>query len=203
MTTALSIFAKTPVPGFAKTRLISALGAEGAAALAEKLLAHTVAQALATDFEYIELCITPDANYVRFDRLIAEGAGRLCRSGQGEGDLGARMNRALTRALTQHSGALLIGTDAPALDCQMLQAAASALASNDAVFVPSVDGGYALVGLTRPAPALFANMNWSTSRVMIETRERARCEGLRWIELPPVADVDEPADLGHLPEGWL
>jgi hypothetical protein len=70
------------------------------------------------------------------------------------------------------------------------------------VFVPALDGGYALVGLTRPAPALFMGMTWSTSQVMARTRERARQAGLHWAELPAVADIDEPDDLLHLPAGW-
>jgi hypothetical protein len=56
--------------------------------------------------------------------------------------------------------------------------------------------------LTRPAPALFMGMTWSTSQVMARTRERARQAGLHWAELPAVADIDEPDDLLHLPAGW-
>jgi glycosyltransferase A (GT-A) superfamily protein (DUF2064 family) len=57
--------------------------------------------------------------------------------------------------------------------------------------------------LTRPAPALFEGMTWSTAQVMADTRARAQSKGLRWTELPPVSDIDEPADLAQLPEGWL
>ena len=88
----------------------------------------------------------------------------------------------------------------------MLRSAALALDGHDAVFVPALDGGYALVGLSRPAPGLFAGMTWSTAQVMSETRERARAAGLRWAELPPVADIDVAADLVHLchlPGAWL
>ena len=70
-------------------------------------------------------------------------------------------------------------------------------------FIPALDGGYVLVGLRRAAPALFADMSWSTSEVMQATRNRARIQGLRWIELDPVANVDEPADLIHVPATWL
>ena len=77
---------------------------------------------------------------------------------QGDGDLGARMDRALTRALAAHDAAMLIGTDAPALDAAALRRAAAALARHDAVFVPALDGGYALVGLRRPASGLFAGV---------------------------------------------
>ena len=113
------------------------------------------------------------------------------------------MHRALARRLKGRQQVLLIGTDAPALDAATLQDAARALAGHDAVFVPALDGGYALVGLARPGPGLFADVAWSTSRVMEQTRERALDAGVRWVELPAVADIDEPRDLVHLPAAWL
>jgi rSAM/selenodomain-associated transferase 1 len=200
--TDLIVFAKAPVAGRVKTRLEPALGAAGAAALAERLLAHAVSVSLSAGFADVELCAAPDASHPAFSRLTARYP-RLQWGVQGEGDLGARMHRALTRRLTGRERVLLIGTDAPALDTAMLQEAAQALADHDAVFVPALDGGYALVGLVRPRPELFEGIAWSTPRVMDETRERARAAGVRWIELPAVADVDEPGDLIHLPAGWL
>jgi rSAM/selenodomain-associated transferase 1 len=195
----LIVLAKAPVAGLAKTRLIPALGAAGAAQLAERLLAHAVAAGMAAGFDAVELCGSPDAGHPAFARLAARHAG-LRLAAQGEGDLGARMHCALARRVAAGAHVLLIGSDAPALDAAMLRAAAQALARHDAVFVPAHDGGYALVGLARLAPMLFTDMAWSTPRVMAETRERARATGLRWAELPPVADIDEPADLVHLPD---
>ena len=66
----------------------------------------------------------------------------------------------------------------------------------------ALDGGYALVGLRRPAPTLFDGIAWSTPAVMAATRDRAAAAGLRWAELAPVADIDEPADLARLPASW-
>ena len=113
------------------------------------------------------------------------------------------MHRALARSLMRHGRALLIGTDAPSLDATVLRQAASALQEHDAVFVPALDGGYALVGQRRADPRWFSDMQWSHDRVMEVTRERLRAAGVRWTELPPVADIDEPLDLKHLPPGWL
>jgi uncharacterized protein len=199
--TALIVFSKAPVAGQAKTRLIPALGATGAAALAERLLAHTVGAALSTGFEYVELCAAPDGRHPALARW-ADLPG-LVLTDQGDGDLGERMHRALARALRHHHRALLIGSDVPALDAHCLAQAAAALADHDAVFVPALDGGYALVGLRRTAPQLFAGIAWSSAQVMAQTRALARQSGLRWAELPAVADIDEPADLAHLPAGWL
>jgi rSAM/selenodomain-associated transferase 1 len=203
MSAALIVFAKAPVAGQAKTRLIPALGAEGAANMAEKLLMHTLQQACDLSVEHLELCVSPDALHPAFERAQSAAQGRLHLAVQGSGDLGERMHRALTRTLTLHSKGLLIGTDAPALTTPMLLMALQALDHHDAVFVPALDGGYALVGLRRPAPTLFLGMTWSTPQVMAQTRERARLAGLQWAELAPVADIDEPSDLAHLPKGWL
>lgn len=193
------VMAKAPVAGFAKTRLIPALGAEGAAALAARLLDAAVAQAAA--FGEMDLCCAPDTRHPAFQSHV--GTPGIVLSEQGEGDLGARMARAFERHLAQHSAALMIGTDAPSIDAAMLQRAAHALSDADAVFIPALDGGYALIGLRQPAPTLFSNMAWSTATVMAHTRERLQAAGLRHIELPAVADIDEPADLQNLSSGWL
>lgn len=207
MNTALIIFAKAPVAGLAKTRLMPALGAEGSARLAQQLLLHAVQQAAQGPWAALELCVSPDTTHPAFAQAqgIAVNAGPcpLALSVQGDGDLGQRMHRAFVRGLSRHAAVLLMGTDAPGLNDAVLQQAAQALQTHDAVFVPALDGGYALVGLRRPAPELFEAMVWSTSEVMAHTRTRARQAGLQWAELPALADIDEPADLVHLPSGWL
>lgn len=196
------VMAKAPVPGLAKTRLQGALGADGAARLAERMLHTTLAQALEAAGEAaVLLAITPDGGHPVFDELARDR--RVMLRPQGDGDLGRRMHRALVAALDDADAALLVGTDAPALEAAVLGRAADALADHDAVFVPTLDGGYVLVGLRRPAPWLFDGMTWSTPRVMQQTRERLRAHGWRHAELPALADVDEPVDLRHLPPGWL
>jgi rSAM/selenodomain-associated transferase 1 len=200
LSTALIVFAKAPVAGLAKTRLIPALGAAGAAALAERLLVHAVEAAVSAGFDAVELCTTPDTHHPVFTLLTRQHG--LALAAQGEGDLGTRMHRALARALLQHDRALLIGSDVPGLDAARLRQADAALATHDAVFVPALDGGYALVGLRRPAPQLFEGMAWSTPQVMQQTRQRAAASGLCVAELVALPDIDEPADLVHLPPGW-
>lgn len=200
-TTTVIVMAKAPVAGFAKTRLIPALGAQGAAALALRLLQHAVEQALTAGLGPVELCCAPDQHHTAFAG-VSDAPG-LLKSDQGDGDLGARMARAFERRLALDGAVLLIGTDAPALDAAMLRHAADALADTDAVFVPALDGGYALVGLRRPAPSLFDAMTWSVPTVLAHTRERLAAAGLHHTELPALADIDEAADLVHLPEGFL
>ncbi len=201
MSTAIIVFAKAPVAGLAKTRLVPALGPAGAAALAARMLRHALAQAVAADLGPVELCAAPDAGHPALQAAAAEAGAAL--AGQGGGDLGRRMHRALARHLARHERVLLIGTDAPALDAALLRQAAQALLEHDAVFVPALDGGYALVGQRRADARWFTGMRWSHARVMHDTRERLRQAGVRWHELAPVADIDEPGDLAHLPPGWL
>lgn len=198
--TAVIVFAKAPLPGLAKTRLAPALGAEGAAALAARMLQHALAQAVAAGLGPVELCAAPDATHPLLQQAAAAHGATL--AAQGPGDLGERMHRAFARHLPPHDGALLMGADVPALDRDLLREAACALHDHDAVFVPALDGGYALVGLRRADARCFAGMHWSHAQVMEDTRARLRAAGLRWHETAPVADIDEPADLAHLPPGW-
>jgi rSAM/selenodomain-associated transferase 1 len=203
--TAVMVMAKAPEPGLAKTRLAPALGAAGAARLARRFLAETVAQALAAKLGRVELCCAPDVRHPAFIEEARDD--RVTLAAQGDGDLGVRMARAVARGLARAPRVLVVGTDAPALDAQVLRAASEALAGHDAVFVPAFDGGYALVGLRTVDMAawrpLFEHMPWSTDRVMALTRERLAAAGLAHAELPAIADVDTPDDLVHVPASWL
>ena len=215
------VFAKAPRPGLAKTRLIPALGAAGAAALAARMLAHTLDQALASGVGVVELCAAPapgDAVWQGVD--LPEG---LVRTAQGEGDLGERMARAAQRACEADEAdeaceaskadevgkagescacVILIGTDCPALDAACLRRAASALGETDAVIAPTADGGYALLGLRRFDASLFADIAGSTPVVAATTLARLHALGWSCTRLPLLHDIDDPIDLVHLPPGW-
>jgi rSAM/selenodomain-associated transferase 1 len=188
--TRIVIFAKAPVPGRVKTRLIPALGPEGAARLAAKMLAATVEEALATGLA-VELCGEPDAAQWHEPRP------GLALTGQGAGELGERLARAAERGLGEDA-VLLIGSDCPELDRARLRAAADALGDHDAVIHPARDGGYSLLGLRRFDRSIFEGIDWSTPAVAAQTL--ARIEALGWsLHLgETLRDVDEPADLAHL-----
>lgn len=207
----IAIMAKAPVPRLAKTRLAPALGAEGAAALAERLLRHAAAQAAGAAPGHVTLWAAPDATHPVFADLALQHGLALAVQ-PATPDLGARMAAVFAAAFAHSAGPLLLmGSDIPALDSAMLQRAAAALQEHAAVFVPALDGGYALVGLPHDAEArhpglhaaLFQAMVWSTSSVMAQTRARLAALGVRAAELLAVPDIDEPADLAHLPPGWL
>ncbi len=194
------VIAKAPVAGLAKTRLIPALGAQGAALLAQRMLQHTLATALASKLGMVELCATPDRAdpaWLPFDLPK-----NIIWSAQGEGDLGARMARAAVRTIQSNESVILIGTDCPAISTGTLHNAARALQDHDASIVPTFDGGYSLLGLKHFHPSLFDNMTWSTSTVAHGTLARMAQIGWQAKVLPMLHDIDEPADIRWLPPDW-
>jgi rSAM/selenodomain-associated transferase 1 len=191
------VFAKAPVPGAAKTRLIPALGADGAARLHARLVARALDTARAVSPGRVELCCAPDDSHPFFAECAASRGVAL--AGQGPGDLGTRMHRALSRALGVADRAILIGADAPALTPAYLREAVAALgAGADIVLGPAADGGYVLVGARRVDPALFEAIRWGTSDVLAGQWARIRALGWRWTELGTLWDVDRPEDLERL-----
>lgn len=193
----LMVFAKAPQPGTVKTRLAPLLGAEGAATLHARLVEHTLATACASGLNPLELHCAPDCADPFLSRCAANGGATLVP--QSGGDLGERMRNAFVRALAVAPRVILIGTDCPALTARHLHAARDALvADNDAVFVPTEDGGYALIGLARCDDRLFADIEWGEATVMTATRARLAAMGWRWHELATLWDVDRPADYQRL-----
>jgi uncharacterized protein len=191
---AIAILAKAPLPGLAKTRLASVLGAEGAANLQARLIERTVMTARSAAVGPVTLWAAPDSRHPAFQAIAAVFGVAL--AVQPEGDLGVRMLAAVKAA----SGpAIVVGTDCPALAAEHLHAAAQALTDGiDVVIAPVEDGGYGLIGMQRPEPALFEGMTWSTSCVMAETRRRLARLGLAWREPVRLWDIDVPADLDRL-----
>lgn len=199
---AILVFAKAPVPGAAKTRLIPLLGAEQAAALQARLLVRALATASAAAPARVELWCAPDATHPALI-AAAQTHGATLHVQHGD-DLGARMAHAFASALRHASHVFCIGTDCPALTIQHLHDTAAALrAGHDAVFAPAEDGGYTLVGLSKNEPRLFEGIAWGTEHVMQQTRERARACGLRWHELETLWDVDRPEDWRRLQQSGL
>lgn len=203
----LIVFAKTPKAGFAKTRLIPALGADGAAALAQQLFEHTMQRVSALGLREnttLELCVA-SAEDDRFFKPWLEQQNPAVPwqlTHQQGTDLGTRMQFALEKALQRTSCAILVGTDAPSLDHEVIEAAFAALEFHDAVFAPAFDGGYTLIGLRSPINSLFHDIAWGSASVMQTSRDRLCAEHKTWYELAPMHDIDEPSDLIHLPSHW-
>ena len=191
---AIAILAKAPVPGYAKTRLIPVLGADGAAALQAAMLKRTLAMALAAGIGPVTLWCAPDRSHPAFAEAAAQG---VALAEQPAGDIGQRMQTAMAAATTS-GGIIVIGTDCPALTPGHLRQAAVALAGEDAVVIPAEDGGYVLLGLRQANAAVFSGVAWSTPQVMAQTRARLAAAGLRHAEFSPLFDVDRSSDLPRL-----
>lgn len=190
----LLIFAKAPVPGQVKTRLIPQLGGVGAARLYRRLLYRTVAVATAAALCPVELWCAPDLRHGFF--LACRHDYRLTLHRQQGRELGERMHHALSRALRRSQYAIVMGGDCPSLGRAELHTALAALAAGrQAVLGPAADGGYVLIGLRRPRGALFRGIQWGSAAVLAATRRRLRRAGLDWAELAPGWDVDRPADV--------
>ena len=182
------VFARAPVPGEAKTRLIPRLGAWQAARLHARLTVHALRTARAAD-RVVELHGTRRHSFFRsLDVAFRVQRGR---------DLGERMHRALEQALRRHPIAILVGTDCPMLTPADLRRAARWLRGGcDAVLAPAEDGGYALIGLRSPRRELFQDIEWGGRQVYADTVKKLA--GYRWRALRRVWDVDRPEDLEKL-----
>ncbi len=204
MTTQLLIFAKAPIPGYAKTRLIPALGERGAATLQQRMTRSVVEEALRSAVGPVTLCCAPDPNHPGFRRLQQEHGITL--KGQRGADIGERMMDGFEQALQEHEAVILTGTDCPQLDAGQFRAVHAALQRSAAVVIPALDGGYVLIALRRALlshlSTLFSGIAWGTERVMEATRTRLENLDLEWAELPPLADIDREEDLALLPKKW-
>ena len=189
-TIGIAVFARAPVPGEAKTRLIPVLGRAGAASLQRQLTERALATACALPRARVTLWVAGDID----DPFIVEAAARhgVAVAAQVGADLGARMHQAFVAAA---GPLLLIGTDCPQLRVDDLDAAAAALASHEVVLQPASDGGYVLIGLRRPQPTLFDSISWGEPSVLEQTRNRIAAAGLRCAMRPVLDDLDTAADL--------
>ncbi|PKO39676.1 MAG: hypothetical protein CVU33_04045 [Betaproteobacteria bacterium HGW-Betaproteobacteria-6] len=193
----IAILAKAPIAGLAKTRLVPHLGADGAAALQRWLLQRTVAAAVVADLGPVTLWCAPDIDHPEFAVCRAFGAVALRR--QPDGDLGERMHAAIAES-SSSAGTLVIGTDCAVLTPGLLRAAAESLQTHDATVVPAEDGGYVLIGMREASMEAFRDVDWSTERVMAQTRVRLTAVNWRWSEFPPLWDVDRKEDFERLAE---
>jgi len=190
----LMIFCKAPVPGQVKTRLMPDLTAEQAAELHIELSTATLQRAALSKLCPVQLWCAPSTDHDFFSN--AKAAYPLLLKQQQGADLGERMHLAFCSALASYSHALLMGCDCPSMTEQDLEHALIALnEDNEVVLAPAEDGGYVMIGLTRPQPELFDNMPWGTDRVLAQTRSRIERYKLRHRELNEQWDLDTPQDL--------
>ncbi|HZP13831.1 MAG TPA: TIGR04282 family arsenosugar biosynthesis glycosyltransferase [Nevskiaceae bacterium] len=193
--TKLLVFARAPIAGRCKTRLIAKYGKRGAARIHRELVLRTLRTAGAHGAP-CELWCEPSARHAFFLKCRREFGVAL--KSQPAGDLGRKMALALVRALDDGSGkVLIVGTDCPALTVADLQAAAAALDRHDVVLQPAEDGGYVLIGARRFAAGALRNIFWSSGLELAQTRRGLARLGFSVAPLAERWDVDWPADVGR------
>jgi len=191
----LLVFTRYPEPGTSKTRMIPALGPEGAAALQRDMTRRILAVVRGW-------CLKADhAATIHFSGGTAAEMAACFGSGlryepQDEGDLGVRLSRAFESAANEGAEAFVaIGADCPDLDERILDEAFLALENHDAVIGPAKDGGYYLIGLRKPNVSVFSGLDWGTEAVFSQTMERFAALGIAPAVLETLDDVDVAADL--------
>ncbi|MEW8508596.1 MAG: TIGR04282 family arsenosugar biosynthesis glycosyltransferase [Candidatus Thiodiazotropha sp.] len=194
---AILIFARAPIEGSVKTRLIPAIGEEAATRLYTGLLFRLVDWICKQTPYGVELWITPDREHPIWSQLTRQYDLSIHRQ-QGQ-DLGERMGNAAASALARHRHVVLVGVDCPVLAAQHLHQVIDWLRDgDDAVLGPAEDGGYVLLGLNRYHRRLFAGHNWGSGDVAASTRMALTELGWQWRELPELWDLDRPQDLARL-----
>ena len=193
----LIVFARNPIPGQTKTRLIRSLGDEGAAQLHISLIKHTLKMALRSQFCNVELWCTPSIDHPFLRECSYKFAVKLdIQSGE---DLGQRMHHAMQSALTRYPFAVIIGSDCPLLSTDILNKAYTVLREGkDAVLGSSEDGGYYILGTRKYDPVLFTQVHWHNPDVFEQTRQLLQSLGWHWDELQKLWDVDVPEDIEKL-----
>ncbi len=203
MKEALVVFAKAPIMGQVKTRLIGALTSEQATELYVCFLQDTFAMMEAVQDEReqlsLVLCYTPADELEAFEAADLDGCLMLAQHGQ---DLGERLQNCFADLFAAgfHS-IVILGADSPTLPDEIVVEAFDRLTEPGAVVIgPSTDGGYYLVGLNQSQPELFRQIKWGSETVLAQTQTRAAELKLSISLLPEWSDVDTPADLTTIQE---
>ena len=201
---ALVVFAKAPIPGQVKTRLCPPLTPDEAATVHGSFVLDTLERTRTAVSKYRlpvdrYLACAPSSTLPFFKIMEERQAVRLL--DQEGDDLGARMDRAIVALFARgYHRVVIVGTDVPSLPLEHYQQAVHLLDGLDVVLGPALDGGYYLIGLKQPVPALFHDIPWSTDRVLAHTKEKAAGLGLSLGVLPEWRDIDTIEDLNLLIE---
>jgi hypothetical protein len=187
---AVGVFARAPIAGQAKTRLIPRLGPRGAAQFQAALLSDTLRKLRSLSPRLSRYLFISGGHSALFPS--EENVSIVRQRGSG---LGSRLAHAFRKLLRRHAAAVIVGTDSPLLPARLLRQACQELRACDAVLGPCPDGGYYLIGLRRFHPGMLTGVRWGTAHAFRDTLRRFLKQDMCCAILPPVADVDRPHDL--------
>ncbi len=184
----LCIFVKEPHPGRVKTRLGKGIGMVASAWWFRHQSQHLIRR-LARDTRWeTVLAVSPDGKGM----CSRVWPGHLSRAPQGDGDLGARMKRALSAPYT--GPVIVVGSDIPDIRASDIAEGFRRLGRSDAVFGPAEDGGYWLIGFRHAPPRhLFDGVRWSTEHALADTLANLKDHRISFLRT--LNDVDEASDL--------
>jgi len=207
----VGVFAREPVVGRVKTRLIPELGAERALDLYKAMTTRLMSICMSSELAGIELWVSSNPSQEYFLSICKKQNIYL----QTAGDLGGKMNSAIAAMLSREGvdQALLLGTDCPSIDTEYLHLALSSLAELEreatnedgsgksppaVVLGPAEDGGYVLIAMNRELPGAFQGIEWGSDEVLAKTLAYLQDNGIKYRLLPVLWDVDRPEDLQKL-----
>ena len=202
----LAVYTRYPIPGKTKTRLIPAIGEEMAAEVQRDMTERIVGAV-----EYLKTGILIDICFTGSSiKCMEEWLGDIHRyRSQGSGNLGDKMERTLKRAFKCGiSNVIIIGTDCPDIDAELIASAFDSLKKCDLVIGPAFDGGYYLIGLKKGVSEkaleyLFDDISWGSDKVLETTLDRASEMNLKVDQLVTLSDIDVPEDLEKWAEGQV
>jgi len=190
---AILIFSKPPVAGQVNTRLVPYISAEQAAHLHEELTHNRLRMCTTAKLCDVQLWCNPDTRHPFFTECRQRYGVQL--QAQSGNNLGERMSAALKTMLGQYKKIIIIGTDAPALDIDSIEAVINELERRDIVLVPAEDGGYVLLAASTYHEDLLVDVPWGTETVLASTVRNIENLGLTYNLLGQCWDVDRPEDL--------
>jgi len=186
-------FAREPVPGQVKTRMLPHLSPDEACKLHSDLVLWSCRRLLSSSLAPVQLHVAGDKRHRVFEQCQAMGVSKILE--QRGADLGQRMYRAISAALTVHEKVVLVGSDCPGIDADYVGSALRALDRVPLVLGPAEDGGYVLIGATQIDWLLFEGVNWGSAAVLSQTLERLARLDWEFEELDCSRDIDRPEDL--------
>ena len=188
-------FARSPVAGEVKTRMIPALGAGAACQLHSELVRWTSRTLVNAGLGPVQLAVAGNTLHPLFQQCRDIGVAEVVP--QSGTDLGERMFAALRNALNRFERVVLVGSDCPGLDAAYLAQALDSLQQAPVVLGPAEDGGYVLIGARQVSREMFAAIDWGSSLVYAQTLERLQDIDCDWASLPAKFDIDRPEDIVH------
>jgi rSAM/selenodomain-associated transferase 1 len=196
MSTCLIIFAKSPIPGKVKTRLIPYITPTEAAELYKAFVTDIICDTHKLKCEQVTIAYTPSNAEATFHSICGRSVNYLPQKGN---NLGERMKNAFKHSFDKgFKRTVIIGTDSPTLPLSYIRDAFDALKEAPVTIGPTFDGGYYLIGLSEQNDAIFDGVDWSTSRVFGQTMTRIQAINKQLYVLPPWYDVDTSDNLEFL-----